>query len=111
MKAKQANKSAAAKTKRPAEKLRLLALKDLSRTLARELNLLSELAPLDINRGFNFYEEVRGFEIEMIQTALKRAGGKQVAAARLLNLNTTTLNSKIKSYNIQTEPPFEVVEV
>lgn len=97
------------KFKKPAEKLRLLALKDLAQTLAEELNTVSELSPLDINRGLNFYKEVREFEIELIQTALRRAGGKQVGAARLLNLNTTTLNSKIKSYNIQIEPPFGVI--
>ena len=55
---------------------------------------------IDISRGVNFYEEVRRFEIDLIQRALDQTGGHQSRAARLLGLNATTLNSKIKTYNI-----------
>ena len=55
---------------------------------------------IDISRGVNFYEEVRRFEIDIIQRALDQTGGHQSRAARLLGLNATTLNSKIKTYNI-----------
>ncbi len=54
----------------------------------------------DISRGVNFYEEVRRFETDLIRRALDQTGGHQSRAARLLGLNATTLNSKIKSYNI-----------
>ena len=70
--------------------------------LAREMIMDSEgvSSDIDIARGVNFYEEVRRFEIDMITRALDQTGGHQSRAARLLGLNATTLNSKIKSYNI-----------
>ena len=55
---------------------------------------------IDIGRGVNFYDEVKRFEIDLIRRALDQTGGHQSRAARLLGLNATTLNSKIKSYNI-----------
>ncbi|MDM7923486.1 MAG: sigma-54 dependent transcriptional regulator [Pyrinomonadaceae bacterium] len=56
---------------------------------------------IDIARGVNFYDEVKKFEIDLIRRALDQTGGHQSRAARLLGLNATTLNSKIKTYNIQ----------
>jgi len=56
---------------------------------------------IDIARGVNFYEEVKRFEIDLILRALEQTGGHQSRAARLLGLNATTLNSKIKSYGIR----------
>lgn len=56
---------------------------------------------LDFEHGINFYEEVRRFEIDLIRRALDQTGGHQSRAARLLGMNATTLNSKIKTYNIQ----------
>jgi DNA-binding NtrC family response regulator len=55
---------------------------------------------IDITRGVNFYDEVRKFETDLIRRALDQTGGHQSRAARLLGLNATTLNSKIKTYNI-----------
>jgi DNA-binding NtrC family response regulator len=57
---------------------------------------------IDISRGVNFYDEVKRFEIDLIRRALDQTGGHQSRAARLLGLNATTLNSKIKTYNIDT---------
>ncbi len=70
--------------------------------LAREMIIDSEGSSeeIDIARGVNFYEEVRRFETDLIRRALDQTGGHQSRAARLLGLNATTLNSKIKSYNI-----------
>jgi DNA-binding NtrC family response regulator len=70
--------------------------------LAREMIIDSEGSSeqTDISRGVNFYEEVRRFETDLIRRALDQTGGHQSRAARLLGLNATTLNSKIKSYNI-----------
>jgi DNA-binding NtrC family response regulator len=56
---------------------------------------------IDIARGVNFYDEVKRFEIDLILRALEQTGGHQSRAARLLGLNATTLNSKIKSYSIR----------
>jgi DNA-binding NtrC family response regulator len=58
----------------------------------------------DISRGVNFYDEVRRFEIDLIRRALEQTGGHQSRAARLLGMNATTLNSKIKTYNISLRP-------
>jgi DNA-binding protein Fis len=44
---------------------------------------------------------MRRYEIEIIQSALKYTGGNQRAAARLLGLKATTLNAKIKHYDMQ----------
>jgi transcriptional regulator with GAF, ATPase, and Fis domain len=55
---------------------------------------------IDVGRGINFYDEVRRFEIDLIRRALDQTGGHQSRAARLLGMNPTTLNSKIKTYNI-----------
>jgi two-component system response regulator HydG len=58
-------------------------------------------ASLDITRGISFYDEVSRFEIELIRRALEITGGHQSRAAKLLGMNNTTLNSKIKVYNIK----------
>ncbi|MGI8640629.1 MAG: sigma-54-dependent transcriptional regulator [Pyrinomonadaceae bacterium] len=70
--------------------------------LAREMIVDSEGSSdeIDISRGVNFYNEMRRFETDLIRRALDQTGGHQSRAARLLGLNATTLNSKIKSYNI-----------
>jgi DNA-binding NtrC family response regulator len=59
---------------------------------------------IDLSRGVSFYEEVKKFEIDLIRRALEQTGGHQSRAARLLGLNATTLNSKIKGYNIGSRP-------
>jgi transcriptional regulator with GAF, ATPase, and Fis domain len=64
----------------------------------------STAAVQNIGRGVNFYDEVRRFEIDLIRRALEQTGGHQSRAARLLGMNATTLNSKIKTYNINLRP-------
>ena len=79
---------------------------DASRALEKALDALSvlELAhttlPRDFEPGLNFYAEVRRFEIMLIQYALRKTGGRQTLAASLLGMNLTTLNAKIKAYQI-----------
>ena len=63
----------------------------------------SEMAgALDIERGISFYDEVSRFEIELIRRALDITNNHQSKAAKLLGMNNTTLNSKIKVYHIKT---------
>ena len=50
--------------------------------------------------GRSLHDEVREFEIELINSALARTHGHQRRAAGLLGLKVTTLNAKIKRYNI-----------
>jgi DNA-binding NtrC family response regulator len=64
-------------------------------------DMAESAASLDISRGISFYDEVSRFEIELIRRALEITGGHQSRAAKLLGMNNTTLNSKIKVYNIK----------
>jgi DNA-binding NtrC family response regulator len=56
---------------------------------------------IDLSRGISFYDEVNRFQVELIRRALEITGGHQSRAAKLLGMNTTTLNSKIRYYNIR----------
>ena len=55
---------------------------------------------LSLKSRVDFFEEVRRFEMKLISRALELTGGNQARAARLLGLGTTTLNYKIKSYQL-----------
>jgi DNA-binding NtrC family response regulator len=69
---------------------------------SEDTTTISETADsLDISKGISFYDEVSRFEIELIRRALEITGGHQSRAAKLLGMNNTTLNSKIKVYNIK----------
>ena len=87
----------------PAEKDRrgeVIKLSELSAALAIAAEALELVGSCDVSGGLDFYEEVRRFEITLIKRALKHTGGSQIKAAKLLGLNHTTLNSKIKSFDI-----------
>lgn len=75
-------------------------LKELTLQLLREVQCIGEIQPTNLEGGLDFYEEVVRFEIDLIKRALFLTAGHQGRAARLLNLNATTLNSKIKHYGI-----------
>ncbi len=59
------------------------------------------IKPLEAGLGINLYDEMRQYEINLIRWALHQARGKQVIAARLLGIGATTLNNKIKHYDIK----------
>jgi DNA-binding NtrC family response regulator len=72
--------------------------------LARDKSLAEESAriqALNLAEGIDFYGEVERFEVGLIKRALEQTAGNQARAARLLRIKPTTLNSKIKLYNIQ----------
>src|SRR6267378_765514 len=75
-------------------------LRELVLRLLCEVQSINDVSPLTIDNGFDFYDEVSRFEIDLIKRALLQTGGHQVRAAKLLNLKVTTLNSKIKHYQI-----------
>ena len=75
-------------------------LKDLALTFINEVHQLGDLYSKDRPRRFNFYIEVRQFEIDIITYALQHYRGNQARAAQLLGLNPTTLHAKIKQYGI-----------
>ncbi|HEV7682060.1 MAG TPA: helix-turn-helix domain-containing protein [Pyrinomonadaceae bacterium] len=76
------------------------ALRELVLRLLCEVQSMNEVGSVAIENGFDFYDEVSRFEIDLIRRALVQTGGHQVQAAKLLNLKVTTLNSKIKHYQI-----------
>ncbi len=76
-------------------------LREMTVQLLRALHSLGEVRKLDVTEGLDFYNEVRRFEIDLIESALAHTGGHQRRAAKLLNLKVTTLNSKIKHYDIR----------
>ncbi|HEX8708914.1 MAG TPA: helix-turn-helix domain-containing protein [Pyrinomonadaceae bacterium] len=78
-------------------------LRRLALNLMREVVSLNEVQFVDLRNGVDFYDEVRRFEINLIQRALEQTGGNQVRAARMLGLKVTTLNTKIKNYGIHPE--------
>ena len=80
--------------------VRLNTLRETVLQLLDEVESLSISRPVDIKRGARFSDEVRQFEVNLIRTALGRTSGSQIRAARLLGLKPTTLNAKIKRYNI-----------
>jgi transcriptional regulator with GAF, ATPase, and Fis domain len=75
-------------------------LEQLALELLKEAQSLHEVPALDVRTGIDFYEEVRRFEIDLIQRTLVFTFGSQVRAAQLLKMKVTTLNSKIKHYGI-----------
>ena len=52
------------------------------------------------DNGKSLHDEVRDFEIDLINSALARTHGHQRKAASLLGLKVTTLNAKMKRYKI-----------
>ena len=76
-----------------------LALISEGATQAREP--ASGAEPPDAPAQMSFYDEVRRFEIGLITRALRRTQGRQKAAARLLGLKPTTLNAKMKQYQMR----------
>lgn len=85
-------------------RLRLLTLKDLAHAFLEELGTVGEgtgAAAAEPAEGpIDFYDEVRRFEVEMIQSALRRTNGVQTEAAVLLGLKPSTLHAKIKQYRL-----------
>ncbi len=76
-------------------------LREVTVALLDEVKSLGSLRKVEIENGINFDDEVKTFEILLIERALEQTGGSQLRAARLLNLKHTTLNAKIKRYDIQ----------
>lgn len=80
--------------------VRLNTLRETVLELLEEVESLAISRPVDIKHGARYSDEVRQFEVNLIRTALGRTSGSQIRAARLLGLKPTTLNAKIKRYNI-----------
>ena len=75
-------------------------LKDVALQLVEEIESLGSIRSVNLSRGISLPEELRAFEVHLIQSALERTGGHQTNAAHLLGINLTTLHNKLKRLNI-----------
>lgn len=81
-------------------KQKLDVLKDIAFALIEEVESLEYVRHINLRRGIFLHEEVRRFEVHLIQSALERTGGHQTRAAQLLGISLTTLNNKLKRHHI-----------
>ena len=98
------------RVRKPAPAARLEKIKEMAGALLEEAesldhdNALAETSAtvegLNLDSGVSFYDEVKRFEMRLIARALELTGGNQARAARVLGLGTTTLNYKIKCYEM-----------
>jgi PAS domain S-box-containing protein len=85
---------------------RIKILKEVSVALSAAAEVLEKTrsaetpTTFDVENGIDFNDEVRRFEVNLIERALRESGGNQKKAAQLLNLKHTTLHTKIKRYDI-----------
>ncbi len=81
-------------------KQKLNVMKEIALVLVEEIEALGYVRSVNISRGINLHEEMRMFEVHLVQSALERTGGHQTKAAQLLGINLTTLHNKLKRLNI-----------
>jgi transcriptional regulator with GAF, ATPase, and Fis domain len=83
---------------------RLETLKTLTKLLLQEIESLAKISPLkdyqSEEKTINLNDSVQRYEIALICSALFQANGNQSKAAKMLEVNTTTLHSKIRRYDI-----------
>ena len=78
---------------------RLSSLRDVAVELLNAVDYLKQTTSTSDQR-LNLDDEVKKFEADLIRAALVRTGGNQARAARLLGVKHTTLNAKIKRYQL-----------
>jgi len=78
---------------------RLSSLRDVAVELLNAVESLKQPTAIRDQR-LNLDDEVRRFEADLIRAALVRTHGNQAHAARLLGVKHTTLNAKIKRYQL-----------
>ena len=67
------------------------------------VQLLQAIEPMALglnSKGNSFTERVSAFERSLICAALSKTSGNQTRAAKVLGIKVTTLNAKIKRYQI-----------
>ena len=75
-------------------------LREIAYSLVTQVNCIARLDPKTVAK-VDLHEAVKRFEIEIIRTALAKARGNQVKAARMLGVKHTTLHAKVKRYQIR----------
>jgi len=77
----------------------LIAVRVLAMALISALEGGTEADPARAE-GINLRDEVQRFEANLIKSALAYTGGRQRRAARLLGINVSTINERIKRYKL-----------
>ena len=84
----------------PTLQSRLDDLRAIARSLLTQLESLRLPVELGPEGRLNLDDELKRYEIGLIRAALDKADGSQTRAARILGVKVTTLNTKIKRYQI-----------
>jgi len=80
---------------------RIKSLREITLSLLTELESMESLTAPAPERSLRLGDEVKRFEIALIRAALVETQGNQARAARLLGVKHTTLNWKVKRYQLQ----------
>ena len=80
---------------------RIEAVRILSSALVEELSAFRFDGLPNLPEAIDLTEELKRYEVDLIQSALIRCRGRQVDAAKLLKMNPTTLNEKIRRLGIK----------
>ena len=75
-------------------------LKDIVVEIGWEIEKLNGSQTRLFEENFDLHDEVRNYEIKLIEIALKKTKGSQAKAIKLLGIKKSTLNAKIKRFNI-----------
>ncbi len=81
--------------------LKIQELRNMARTIMEDMDDIHAASVTEVKDGIDISKEVRRFEVNLIKRALLVSHGQQLRASRLLGLKPTTLNAKIKRYEIR----------
>jgi len=94
-------------SKTAADNEQIESIKSITNLLLRKIEALeSELPEVAIDqskKGSNLHEVITSFEKKLIRDALRATNWSQKRAAQILGIKATTLNAKIKRYEIDTK--------
>jgi len=91
-------------SKTAADNEQIESIKSITNLLLRKIESLErelpEVAIDQSKRGSNLYEVINSFEKKLIRDALRATNWSQKRAAQILGIKATTLNAKMKRYEI-----------
>lgn len=92
------------RSKAAVENEQIESIKSITNLLLRKIEALEENSPEvslePLTKGANLYDVMTSFEKNLIKDALRATNWSQKRAAQILGVKVTTLNAKIKRYDI-----------
>ncbi len=92
------------KSKTAADNEQIESIKSITNLLLQKIEALEkelpEAAAEPFKRGSNLYDVITSFEKKLIRDALRATNWSQRRAAQILGVKVTTLNAKMKRYEI-----------